>query len=283
MRGKRSAIASAALVIVTAAFAAPAAQGAVTVGEVFPPSPCAGNGFVNLTFIQSQSPGNQYVVPERGVITGFSYQAGSSPPTGMKLKVVRPTGGGTYTIVGESPVKAPVAGALNTFTDISIPVQPGDIIGFYFTSGGQCARMASSSYVADATSGDPPPGTTSSFGGAFSGTQLDVAAILEPQAARTLVFDASKSKVKKGKRVKFSGTVDAPSSAACEADQAVELQRIKNGVPSAVAQTQTTSAGAFAFSLKPKKTFSYQAEVSESDTCAGQVSNQEKVRVKKPG
>jgi hypothetical protein len=107
----------------------------------------------------------------------------------------------------------------------------------------------------------------------------------EPQkAARTLTLDASKNKVKKGKKVTLSGRLDAPGNeAACESGQAVELQRKtpSQTVFTAVEQLQTTATGSFSTKEKVKKTLEYRAEVVESAECQSGVSNTEKVKVKK--
>jgi hypothetical protein len=184
---------------------------------------------------------------------------------------------------------------------VRIPVQAGDVIGFYLGADGPCARISGGTYRFHGIMGDVPPGATESLTFASSPAQFDVSATLEPDCdadgfgdetqdpapacPRTLTFDASKNKVKKGKKVTLSGQVaETRQSGACAANQSVELQRKK---PSQSAfttfdQVQTDAAGIFSAKEKVKKTFEYRAEAPETATCAGQVSNTEKVKVKKP-
>jgi sugar lactone lactonase YvrE len=105
------------------------------------------------------------------------------------------------------------------------------------------------------------------------------------KADRTLTLTANKSKVPKGKKVTFSGRIDAPagSELACEAGQTVELQRRKSAQASfqTFEQVQTDPTGDFSTNEKVTKTFEYRAQVAETATCLGQTSNTEKVKVKK--
>jgi hypothetical protein len=160
-------------------------QAATTVGQTFVPSVGCGDGY---TFLQSSSPGAQYAVPTPGVITAWSHEA---PPTdahtSAKLKVGRLAAANTFTIVGDSPLKPIVAGQLNTFTDVSIPVQAGDVIGIFF---GPIADMEPTKLCARAVPepgwtihlqlGDLPPGSTTEFLPPEPGGALDVSARLEP-------------------------------------------------------------------------------------------------------
>jgi hypothetical protein len=79
------------------------------------------------TFMPFSSVGNaELQVPFDGTVTGFSITAGSAGGT-VRLRVLRPAGGGQYTAVVSS---APATLALNgnTFTT-SLPVKAGDLIG----------------------------------------------------------------------------------------------------------------------------------------------------------
>ena len=106
------------------------------------------------------------------------------------------------------------------------------------------------------------------------------------KAQRTLTLDANKSKVKRGKKVRLSGQLDAAQNeAACETGQTIELQRRKSSQSdsqfASFASVQTDSAGSFAEKLKVKRTFVYRAKVGENEACDDAVSNSEKVRAKK--
>jgi hypothetical protein len=101
---------------------------------------------------------------------------------------------------------------------------------------------------------------------------------------RTLTLDANKNKVKKGKRVIFSGDVNASGNAgACEANQTIELQRKKptQTTFTIFQQLQTDSAGGFSLKTKVKKTREYRAVLGENQECEDATSNTEKVKVKK--
>jgi hypothetical protein len=79
------------------------------------------------TFVPFSSVGNaELQVPFDGTVTGFSITAASAGGT-VRLRVLRPAGGGQYTAVVSS---APATLALNgnTFTT-SLPVKAGDLIG----------------------------------------------------------------------------------------------------------------------------------------------------------
>ena len=69
----------------------------------------------------------------------------------------------------------------------------------------------------------------------------------------------------------------------CRSAQSVDLQRKRPSQTtfSTVEQLQTDVVGSFTAKKKVKKTFEYRAQVAETATCAGQVSNTEKVKVKR--
>lgn len=106
----------------------------------------------------------------------------------------------------------------------------------------------------------------------------------QPKADRTLSLDANKSKVKKGKKVTLSGHLDAPGNeAACESRQTVEIQRKKPSQSTFAAfdSVLTDAEGNYSSKEKAKKTFEYRTQVPETATCNNQVSDTEKVKVKK--
>jgi hypothetical protein len=168
-----SVVAAAALIAVPSS-----ASAATQIGETFPPT-FAQCGSDN-TVLQTRSPNSHYAAPFAGVITSWSFQAGSSVPNTLKLKAARPAGGDQYRIVGESPPKNPTASMLNTFTDVQIPVQAGDVIGYYSgTQVGFCGRSGTG-YFFTFRNGDQPPGTTEPYGAEDSDFQINFSALLEP-------------------------------------------------------------------------------------------------------
>jgi hypothetical protein len=164
-------------------FAAPGtASAATTLGETFVPP----NDFTQPSIgLQAQSPGNQYAAPSPGVITSWSYQAAfGALPQGLKLKVGRQAGGANFTIVGESAPKNPAANQLSTYTDVSIPVQAGDVIGLWPGTAvfeAHFFRLLAAGFGGAVHVGDLATGDTDSFE-AQSSEQFDVSAKLEPDA-----------------------------------------------------------------------------------------------------
>jgi len=99
---------------------------------------------------------------------------------------------------------------------------------------------------------------------------------------RTVTLDANKGKVKKGRKVVLFGKVDAPQNeAACEAAQAVEVQRLKGGSFETIEQVQTDGQGNFLTKTQVKKTFLYRAHLGETADCVAANSDTEKVKIKK--
>jgi len=170
-RGLAAACAGATLV-----FAAPA-SGATQLGEHFSTiQSCPSD-----TWVQSTSPGQSYAAPFAGVLTSWSFR--DLADSALKLKVFRPQGGNSFTVVGES-APAQTASGLNTFPT-RIAVQAGDLLGLYHASFGsscQAGIVPPPIYTAHRVIGaDQPPGTSATFT-QFNNLRLNVAAILEPDA-----------------------------------------------------------------------------------------------------
>ena len=161
---------------------APSALGAVTVGQTFTPD--VGFGGAG-TWIQWGSPGNTYTVPANGVITSWSFEAAAGTTPALKLKVVRSAGGSDYTTVGESRAETPLPSRLNTWPT-RISVNQGDLIGHGYSGTTLGARDGAAfntvELCCDDPVLDPPPGTTATYRIDSSNYQIDVAAVLEPDA-----------------------------------------------------------------------------------------------------
>jgi hypothetical protein len=301
MQAKRSRVAVAVGLVVLAIPAS--AGGATQIGETFSP-PLATNcsNLTPTTYLQSGSPGGQYAAPFAGILTSWSFEASAFPPQ-LKLKVARPAGGESFTIVGEGELKTPTPTALNTYP-VRIAVQPGDVIGLYAATSGRCARSRPG-YTYHFFEGDPAPGSTPLFVDPVS-VQLDISAILEPDCdsdgfgdetqdpsvlggtcllrGRTVTLDANKNEVKKGKRVTLSGRVtELARRGECQSAQSVQLQRKrpKQTAFTTVTELQTDAGGNFSTRRRVKKAFEYRAQAPETATCGGQVSNIEKVKIKR--
>jgi hypothetical protein len=172
--------------VVLMASASPAGA-AVTIGETFTPAnPC-----FDRTRLQTTSPGSQYKVPSTGgvnawTITSWSFEAGPTPPT-LKLKVGRPAGPDSFTIVGESPLVTPAADRLNTFP-VQIAVNAGDVIGNYTPPPTQnCGRNlpVNSGFQQHFLNGEAALGVTQTFS-TQDNFQSDISAVLVPSNAFTL-------------------------------------------------------------------------------------------------
>jgi hypothetical protein len=114
------------------------ASAAATLGQLPaanpPPALCSqGGGFNNTEYIEpTVTSGASYVVPPGGVaITSWSTKAAAGTGQQLTFKVFRKVSDpGTYQVVGHDGPQTLNPGVLNTFS-VSIPVQPGDVIGAY--------------------------------------------------------------------------------------------------------------------------------------------------------
>jgi hypothetical protein len=168
-----------ALAAAVAALAAQDAGAATTVGSTFAPNSGCTSGDTYIQEAVASGPG--YAAPMAGVITSWSFQAGSTGPTLLKLKAARDAGGGNWTIVGESTGQAPPANVLSTYPT-RISVQAGDVIGYYIVGAVPCKfSTGNPGDMYGITGGDPAPGMTASFL-ANPTVQLDISARLERDA-----------------------------------------------------------------------------------------------------
>ena len=140
------------------------------------------------TFVQTGTAPSvpSYAVPTGGgVITSWSFAAGSTAAEQDKLKVVRPTGtANQFFVVGESALETMTPSTLNTFL-VRIPVHAGDLLGLFTFDGDDCVVSTHTTGNTDAylPSADPAPNTT--FTGipeTSSGEAYNVSARVEPDA-----------------------------------------------------------------------------------------------------
>jgi hypothetical protein len=102
-----------------------------------------------------------YVVPAGGgVITSLSSSAFAGQ---FDTQVLRPNGGNSYTVVGNTGLQTQNDGAVHTYP-VNIPVNGGDVLGEFFNGGGGqgCARVGGPGGVVQVylIASDPPAGTT---------------------------------------------------------------------------------------------------------------------------
>jgi hypothetical protein len=171
-------------VALTLAASAPSAGATVPIGSTFTPAEDFGG---SGTFIQSTSPGNSYAAPTDGVITRWSYQSVADPTPPLKLKILRPAGGDDFTTVGDSQLETVMPTALNTFPT-RIAVKAGDLLGEFYSDTTFSFTRFIAGFGTEEISGtpgdpglDPPPGTTVTYS-PNTEIQIDVAAVLEPDA-----------------------------------------------------------------------------------------------------
>jgi hypothetical protein len=162
------------------ALASSAQAATVTVGQLFRPDGSCSSFTILQTAVEG---GTSYAAPAAGVITSWSFQTDASPPGGLKLKVGRGAGGSNYTITAQAAAGSVAANKVNTYT-ANIPVQAGDMIGVYGSSGDCGTGSASSGNVVVQALGDQSPGATSPYVSGPGG-KLPVSAqiVLQPGVA----------------------------------------------------------------------------------------------------
>lgn len=112
------------------------ASAQITVGQVAPtvspPAECE----EPLPFDELQtavSSGTSYAVPTAGVITSWSTNASAGLGQRSELKIFRPSGPGTYSVVAHDGPQPLAPSVLNVFP-VGIPVQAGDVVGLHTLS-----------------------------------------------------------------------------------------------------------------------------------------------------
>jgi hypothetical protein len=175
-----------ALAIAGLGLAAPAgASAATTLGETFAPTSDLSCGGPNNEVVQThRASGTSYAAPSAGVLTSWSFEASTTDPTTLTLRVYRPTGTPqTFTVVSEAgdPQAILQSSGLHTFL-AQIPMQAGDLIGIRTTDGPCATDTSNSGDVYDNHFGTPgaiPVGTPALFSEG-AGNIYDISAKLEP-------------------------------------------------------------------------------------------------------
>jgi hypothetical protein len=159
-----------------AAWCAPAGA-AVTIGDTFEPTATCP---ANATFLQSASVQDRFKAHFSGVITSWSMEAAASGEPTVTFKAARPIDSDTFLTVGVGEPEEVQSGGLNTFPT-RLPVQAGDVIGFYSGQTQDCYRTGPLGYTIVETPGDLGVGVEADY--TFHGkTELDVSAQLELDA-----------------------------------------------------------------------------------------------------
>lgn len=125
-------------------------------------------------------------MPVVGTITTWSHSAYNGPGQQITLKVWRKTAGNTYRVIGHDGPRTPVAGVDNTFfNNISIPVQPGDVLGLNRGSAASaCLFSAAGETSLFNGSVNTPDNGTATFS-PLSNYRVNVSAVVQPSNAFT--------------------------------------------------------------------------------------------------
>ena len=229
------------------------ASAATTIGQndASGPGGCgAGNTFIQTGTARGVP---SYAVPAGGgVITSWSFSAGSTTGEHDKLKVVRSNGAANqFVVVGESALEAMTPSSLNTFR-LHMPVQAGDLIGLFTVDGNDCVVSThtlgnTDLYVAGA---DPAPGTT--FTGipeSSSGEAYNVSAVVEPDADHDGLGDDTEDKcagatgsVQGCPRADLSITETANTSAVIRDGTVTHRMTVQNAGPDPAPNTVVTDS-----------------------------------------
>jgi hypothetical protein len=181
-------LAGALVALALTAGAQPAAA-AVTIGQTG--SPFGGCGDIDL-MQSSVTSGNSYVVPATGgignwTITSWSTQAGSVAGM-LAMKVYRPLGGPTYTVVGHDGPHTLSPSSLNTFP-ASVAVKTGDLLGISSPAGFVPGCRISAAGEGESVlfrSGNLADGEQGDFGSDDPGERLNISSVLAPTNSFTL-------------------------------------------------------------------------------------------------
>jgi hypothetical protein len=102
------------------------------------------------------------------------------------------------------------------------------------------------------------------------------------RSGRVVDLAASRARIRRGRRVRLAGDVEAFSNAAaCERGAAVKLQRRRPGTLPFRTFRQLTAnvSGGFSLRIRPRRTYLFRALVGETDACLGDASDRERVTV----
>jgi hypothetical protein len=99
--------------------------------------------------VQTASTGVSYVILAAGIVTSWSFAGGTSGAS-EALVILRPTGGGNYTVVGSAAAETVAASDIGVFA-ANIAVEAGDLVGEWIPSSGSnsCALITTGSDFLD--------------------------------------------------------------------------------------------------------------------------------------
>jgi hypothetical protein len=257
--------------------------------------------FVQRTLAADNQAAGGTTAPFEGIVTAFRVRTSGSVAFNIRFRLFR----GNTSVARSLVHQVPAVAGVHEFA-AQFPVQAGDAVGLENPGPTQSAHITTVGGTNDHWSPPPFADETRAPNGSSS-NQLLVNAEVEPDCDgdelgdetqdpspiggscaprdRGLVLEVSRSKVRAGKSVTLRGQLtELVRQGECQAGQAIELQRKKPKQTEFTTfdQVPTFASGTFSAKVKVKKTFEYRAQVAENATCAGQTSNTEKVKVKKP-
>jgi hypothetical protein len=296
-------------------FAAASSHAAVTLGSALQTEP---NGNTTCSFgmstrgclaIDDTLPGRDLVAPFDGVIVRWRARLGDSTQAQtVRLRVVRRLDPDQFTAIATGALEDVAAGAGMYDFPAQLPIKSGDQLGLEEGSNLAIEWRAPLPGALSFEYNPSPDDGADTLAPAFTdldeehtfnvdverdcdsdglGDETQDPTAFGPNCphSRTLTLDTSKRKVKKGKKVAFSGQLDSSGNEpTCESGQTLALQRKKPTKTTFATfdQVQTGATGNFSTKEKVRKTFQYRALVAKSPHCDDALSNNRKVKVKKP-
>lgn len=138
-------------------------------------------------------------------------------------------------------------------------------------------------YIFRSNNTPPPTPPAGGGGGAGGGGAAGGSTTIVMLAGRTLELDASRSRVRRGRRIRLLGLLEAfANPESCERAQPVALQRRRprSRRYRTFKRVTTNWRGEFGARVKPRRTYFYRAGVDQTSTCLGAASERTKVTVK---
>jgi hypothetical protein len=161
------------------------AAAATTIGQTA--TPFSGDCSKQDRLMPTVSSGTSYVVPSTGGVTNWTVTSWSTlvdarpTPGQMKMKIFRPLGGTSWTVVGHSGPEQLQPGSLNTFP-ASLAVKSGDVLGLNPTTDhvGCAITSPADTFFRNPPGTDLADGQTGALDEAVAGYKLNISASLNP-------------------------------------------------------------------------------------------------------
>jgi len=139
-----------------------------------------------------------------GVITSWTAAGDPDANQTVVLMVLRQDSATQFTSVGNDVVRTLTPNALNTFTGLNLPIQPGQLIAVYLPPGSTASCVFATGNPGDAEGysfpyavGLPPVGVPFDYSGTDSGFRINAQAVVGPTGLRGAALKKCKKKAKK--------------------------------------------------------------------------------------